>query len=315
MYMKTPFLLLLLFFVPMIAAAQEESSESGPDVSNEVFARQGVAVLTQAELDAAFSRIPVELRLRFIRDGERVNGLVASLLRTKLIAADAARSDFGQNPLVADRMKLAAEKELAEAWVADLIENLPEVDYEALALEHYLANPDDFMSPDRVDVSHILIKSDTRSEDEALAIAVSLIEELRTDPTRFDSMIEEYSEDPAKAQNGGRYPNVLRDQMVKPFEDVAFALEQPGEISEPVKTAYGYHIIRLNESMPAAVIPFDRIKEQAIAMAKEQYAAEYRLRYVKNQVAEPIEISEEAVETMAKRYFGDNFELAPVGPE
>ena len=284
-------------------------------MSSEVFARQGVAVLTQAELDAAFSRIPTELRLRFIRDGERVNGLVASLLRTKLIAADAARSDFEQKPLVADRMKLAAEKELAEAWVADLIENLPEVDYEALALEHYLANPDDFMSPDRVDVSHILIKSDTRSEDEALAIAVSLIEELRADPTVFDSMIEEYSEDPAKAQNGGRYPNVLREQMVKPFEDTAFALEQPGEISEPVKTAYGYHIIRLNESMPAAVIPFDRIKEQVIAMAKEQYAAEYRLRYIKNQVAEPIEISEEAVETMARRYFGDDLELAPVGPE
>jgi len=50
-------------------------------------------------------------------------------------------------------------------------------------------------------------------------------------------------------------------------------------------------------------------------MAKKQYVAEYRIRYIKSQIAEPIEVSEGAVETMAKRYFGENFELAPASPE
>lgn len=317
MNIKIQFLLYLLLgsVVPLLVVAQEESSVNGSGSSGEVFARQGVAVLTQTELDAAFSRIPAELRLRYIRDGARVNSLVASLLRTKSIAADAAQSDFDQNPLVANRMKLAAEKELAEAWVAELIENLPDVDYEALAREYYLANPDEFKSQDRLDVSHILIKSDSRSEDEALAIAVSLEEKLRADPSGFENMVEEYSEDPAMVKNAGRYPNMVQGQMVKPFEDAAFALKQPGEISGPVKTSYGYHIIRLNDSIPAAVISFDRIKEQAMDMAKKQYVAEYRIRYIKSQIAEPIEVSEGAVETMAKRYFGENFELAPASPE
>ena len=60
---------------------------------DEVFARQGDQVLTHAEMDAAFMRIPAKFRLPFIRDGERVDQLVSSLLRYKTIAAEAEQNE------------------------------------------------------------------------------------------------------------------------------------------------------------------------------------------------------------------------------
>ena len=302
-------LALVLAHTPLLAQESAEPAVLG--ASTEVFASQGGVVLTQGELDAAFLRIPPEYRLRFIRDGERVDNLVKSLLRNKLIAADAASEGFEQKLLIQKRVQLAAEKELAEAWVENLLENAPEADYEALALEYYLAHPDEFQSPGMVDVSHILISSEKRSKEDALVLATSIREDLQADPSQFDAFVEEFSEDPAKANNGGRYPNTQRGQMMKAFEDAAFALQQAEDISEPVETSYGYHLIKLNRAMPPKTVPFEQIREQATKLAKEQYLAQYRVRYIQKQIAEPIVISEGAVEIMVKRYFGEELELVP----
>ena len=275
------------------------------------FAIQGNAVVTQAEIDAAFSQIPAEYRLPFIRNGERVNKLLTNLLRSRLVAAKATEAEYDEEQLIQTRMALAAEKELAEAWMAHVVENAPEADYEALAYEQYLANPDSFTTEAMVDVSHILISSESRSEEEALNKALDLRQQLLEDPGRFDTLVEEYSEDPGKASNGGRYARVTRGQMVKPFEEMAFSMETPGAISEPVKTSYGYHIIRLNRAFPAGLTPFESVKAQTMIQAQEKYLAEYRVGYLRKLSSPPIEIPAGAVEAMARRYFGENLELAP----
>jgi peptidyl-prolyl cis-trans isomerase C len=295
--------------------AQDALTTGQAEQNSKIFATQGGAVLTQDEIDAAFMGIPYESRLAFIRDGAKVDSLVKSLLRNKLIAADAADADFDQDPIVQKRLQLAAEKELAEAWVVNLMENAPDADYEAMAREHYLANPDEYMTPEMVDVSHILIQSENRSEQEALEIVSRLREDLRVDPSQFDTFILEYSEDPAKQSNGGRYPGIQRGQMVKPFEDAAFLLGEPGAISEPVKTAYGYHIIRLNRAMSPTLVPYEKLEQGLMQQAKEQHLADFRSGYIRKRTAEPIDISESAVEAMVRRYFGDELELAPEFPE
>jgi peptidyl-prolyl cis-trans isomerase SurA len=60
----------------------------------------------------------------------------------------------------------------------------------------------------------------------------------------FGSIAAIYSEDPGSAKNGGIYKNVVKGQMVKEFEDVAFSLK-PGDISEVFETQYGFHFIQL----------------------------------------------------------------------
>jgi peptidyl-prolyl cis-trans isomerase C len=278
---------------------------------DDIFAKQGDEVLLQVELDAAFAGIPEADRLTFIRDGGRVDQLVQNLLQTRQIAAAARADGFDDDPVIASRLALVAERELAKIWLEHVMANAPEADYAALAKEYYLGHPEEFMYPEMRDVSHILISTETRSEEEAQAIIADIETRLSEDPARFDDLVEEFSEDPARVNNKGRYPQMKRGDMVKPFEDAAFALEGEGQISAPVKTSYGYHVIRLNRRIPSAPVPFDEVKEQLMAQARERHLAEYRKRYIVSLTEDPIEIPDGAVETMAKRYFGENFELAP----
>jgi peptidyl-prolyl cis-trans isomerase C len=299
-----------LYFLPSLARA--ETDEVDP---NEVLAVQGDAVLTQAEIDAEFSKISPEYRLNYIRSGERVNNMVAALLRAKLVAGKARAAKYDEDPLVRGLLSLSADETLAEAWIKKIIEDAPAADYELLGEEEYLVYSDEFKSEEMVDVSHILINNEKRSNEEALELAQSLRAQLAEDPARFDEFVMEYSEDPSKFSNEGRFQQVVRGEMVKPFEDMSFSMETSGDISQPVQTAYGYHIIRLNEKFPPIVKPYEEVKEEAMARAKERHLDAYRSQYIKSLIADPIVIPEGAVEIMLKRYFGENLELAPVYDE
>jgi peptidyl-prolyl cis-trans isomerase C len=291
--------------------AQEAAKPDELGLSQEVFATQGEVILTEAELDAAISRIPVEFRLQYIRSGDRMDQLVSNLLRNKVIAAAAEDEKFEQSPVVQGRMALAAEKELAEAWIQRKLETVPKGDYETLAHEYYLANPERYMAPATLDVSHILISSEKRSADEALQLVTELRKQALEDPSRFDPLVMEFSEDPSKNANAGRFPSMTEGQMVKEFEAAAFALDTPGEISEPVKTSYGYHLIRLNAKRPEEARPFEEVKPVIVENVRKRYLEEYRVRYIKSLLTEPVEVKEDAVESMVRRYYGDNLELAP----
>jgi parvulin-like peptidyl-prolyl isomerase len=103
-----------------------------------------------------------------------------------------------------------------------------------------------------------------------------------------------------------------RGQMVAPFERVAFALQQAGEISKPVKTEYGFHIIRLNGRSGNELLSFEAVQAQAQEQAQENYRETYKRLYLRKLLQDdPIVIPEGAVAIMAKRYFGENLELAP----
>jgi len=310
---STRLLFCLIFATQFVSSVQaDEVADSSPAIGlEEPFAIQGDVVLKQAELDAEFSKIREDHRLAFIRSGERVDQLVGTLLRYKAVAADARAAGFDEELLVKTRMELAAEKELAEAWIVQVMLDAPPADYEALAHEYYLANPDAFMTPEFVDVTHILIGSESRSREEAMALADSLHEQLVENPALFDGFVEEYSEDPSKGMNKGNFPSMQRGEMVKPFEDASFAMETEGEISEPVETAYGFHIIRFNKRYPPRQRKYEDVKADAMAIARKNYLEEYRTRYIRKLVEDPIEIPEGAVEDMAKRHFGENLELAP----
>jgi peptidyl-prolyl cis-trans isomerase C len=296
------------FLVPVAHA--EEAVEKSPDPSK-VLAYQGEITLSQTEIDAAFSKLPPDDRLNFIRDGGKVDQLIRILLRRKAIAADAAKAGFDSDPVVAARVQLEADKELAEAWLQQLMQQAPQADYEALAREDYLANPDSYRSPEVLDVSHILIGTDDRSPAEARKLAESLEDRLQKDPSEFDQLVMEYSDDPAKQNNGGRYHDMKRGMMAAPFEKAAFQLADAGAISKPVQTDYGWHIIRLNARAGNELREFSEVKDEAVTRAQLAYYESYRENYLRRVLSDPVVVPDAAVEIMAKRHFGENFELAP----
>jgi parvulin-like peptidyl-prolyl isomerase len=310
-------LVVISFFIGSLSSlnAQESVPDFDKDDPSVVLAYQGTAVITQQEVDAAFSRIPEKDRLLFIRDGARVDQLVKGLLEIEMLANDARANGLMDDPIVASLVAMAAEKELAQAWSQRIPDLAPEADFETLAYEDYLANPRDYDKTATIDITQILLATRERTLEEAEELAFQLKAQLDEQPDLFQKFVAQYSDDESKITTFGRLEGVTKGQMVKPFEAVAFALTNEGEISEPVVTRYGVHLIRLDAINGAGVPPFEEVKAFAIEKQKREYQQAYLRKYLSKLFTTPVVFPEGSIEIMAKRHFGENLEKAPIYTE
>ena len=307
--------LLMLASASLPLRAQQQAAIIDKNDPNLVIAYQGDAVLTQHELDAAFMQIPEQSRLMFIRDGARVDQLIRNLLEIKMLKNDAIANGLTEDALVTTAVELAADKELAKIWAQRIPSLSPEADFEAMAKEDYLANPQAYDRSATVDVTQILLGTEKRTLPEAEALASELKERLANQPDQFQRMVAEYSDDPSKLVSFGQLKGVASGQMVPEFEKAAFALSEPGQISDPVITEFGVHLIRLDARHSAGVPEFEDIREMAIQRQKAKYQQTFQKKYMGKLFSEPAVFPEGSIEIMAKRYFGENLEKAPVYSE
>ncbi len=113
-------------------------------------------------------------------------------------------------------------------------------------------NKDTFGVEEQVKASHILVDSEAKAKEVKDKLAAG---------GDFAALAKEYSIDTGSSQQGGELGLFPRDTMVKEFEDTAFSM-QPGTISEPVQTKYGYHIIKVEEKIEEKPAVYDENKEQ-----------------------------------------------------
>ncbi len=114
--------------------------------------------------------------------------------------------------------------------------------------DYFEANPGEFDTPKTVEASHVLIKVDTNASPELVEKArekALLVQKLAKEGKNFAELAKQYSDDPG-GKNGGSLGTFKRDAMVEPFGEKAFSMT-PGEISDPVKTQFGWHIIKLEK--------------------------------------------------------------------
>ncbi len=127
----------------------------------------------------------------------------------------------------------------------------------------------------KVDASHILV------DDEA---QLKVVQEKLKAGEDFAEVAKEYSKDPGSATNGGELGYFDRNKMVPEFEEAAFNLEI-GEMSEPVQTQFGYHIIKLNDKKTVADLINDKESEESIKNYKDQIV----MSAIQNKYTEKIE--------------------------
>ena len=133
------------------------------------------------------------------------------------------------------------------------------------AKSFYDTNTDQFENPERVKASHILIKFEADDSEEIKAEKRKRIEALLVrvkGGQEFTDLASENSDCPS-SKNGGDLGYFGKGQMVKAFEDAAFALEK-GEVSGIVETRFGYHIIKLTEKEASNTTPFDEISNDIV---------------------------------------------------
>ncbi|MBW1812927.1 MAG: SurA N-terminal domain-containing protein [Deltaproteobacteria bacterium] len=139
--------------------------------------------------------------------------------------------------------------------------------------EYYESNPEEFETPKTVEARHILIKVDPEASEDVVqkgkerALAVMT---LAIGGKDFAGLAKQYSEGPSK-DTGGHLGVFQKGQMVKPFEDKAFSMKT-GEISEPVRTQFGWHIIKVEKINEAIVISEKDAKRKIQRKMKEERA-------------------------------------------
>ena len=171
------------------------------------------------------------------------------------------------NYLLLDRAKVRAKA------------SVPESDSKA----EYEGHKAGFAVPEQVTAAHILIKVDPdkgpAADAEAKAKAEKLAEQAKKGED-FTKLANENTEDPSGKGNGGQLPPFSRGQMVPEFDQVAFDMK-PGEIRGPIKTQFGYHIIKFISKIPPRTKTFEEVRpqiESELAERRAQADTERRAR-------------------------------------
>lgn len=156
------------------------------------------------------------------------------------------------------RKQLAFNKMLIEQYKIALTD--------AEAKKFYEENKERYKQEEQVKASHILIKLDRTADEktvkEAEAKAKDLAKKAKAKDADFAALAKEFSEGPSAPRGGdlGLFP---RRRMVKEFSDAAFDLKV-GAVSDPVRTQFGFHIIKVEEKQPERIIPLEEVKDQIL---------------------------------------------------
>lgn len=190
----------------------------------------------------------------------------------RALAIEAEKQGLDTHPEVANAVRIAYENTLIKLMRDKLTEELVMPDFTPLAREQYQADRKKFIQPEGVHARHILL---TFSDEAEKAEKQALLESLRTDiaagKTSFADAAKAHSADKGSAERGGDLGAFGRGKMVKPFEEAAFALAEPGQLSPVVETRYGFHLIQLEKKLPERELSFDEVKEQLIEQIRNNY--------------------------------------------
>jgi peptidyl-prolyl cis-trans isomerase C len=214
-----------------------------------VVARYAGKVLTTGETQEAMKRLPGPSRV-YLSSPDRKRQFVDNLIVNDLMFEQGRKLGLADDPDITRQVDDFRERLVVQRVMRDLRKR-PEVSDDE-AKQKYDANPN-LYSTTQIRASHILVK------DEATAKAIR--EQLVKNPDSFADVAKEKSTDLGSGRRGGELGLFGPGRMVPEFEVVAFALK-PGEISEVVKTQYGWHVIKVTDRKEGTVRPFEQVKAQ-----------------------------------------------------
>lgn len=243
--------LLLLAGAILAAPAQAE---------DDVVASVNGKPITSTEVDMAMNVFGDQLAQ--IPEDQRRQMVVDALVDMHLVAEAATEAGVADSPQYQARMAFLTAQALRNTYIeSEIQDKITEDDIKA----RYDKDIAGYVAPEEIRVRHILVKT----EDEAKKVIADLAA-----GGDFSAIAKEKSLDPGSKGNGGDLGFFAKGQMVPEFEAAAFALA-PGEVTkEPVKTQFGYHVIKLEEKRKQPVPTIDDVRDQVVQMLqRERYQA------------------------------------------
>lgn len=228
--------------------------------------------------------IAAQLLLARATDADKARGRELFAKALQRLKADNKLTDAEFDEKLGSQLRLQGltraewdRQRVEQATVAAVLQRELEVNItDADAKKYYEENPTRFEQPEQVRASHILLSTkdpvtgEDLSEEQKKAKRKQL-EEVRkqaVDGADFAALARQYSEDPGSKDRGGEY-TFKREDMVPEFSAAAFSL-RTNQVSDVVTTAYGYHIIKLGEKIPARMLPYAEVADDLKEVLRSQ---------------------------------------------
>ncbi len=205
---------------------------------------------TLEDYRAALGSLNARARKSLDESPDRRKQFIENHILSKLIFDEGTRRGLDKDPEIQRRLD-ELKQHLVVQQVMEEQQSATVTDEDVKA--YYDGHQQEF-STEKVKASHILVDN----EELAKEIHAKLV----ADKSQFTALAAESSKDLSNAKRGGDLGMFGRGRMVKEFEDVAFALKADGDLSEPVKTRFGWHIIQRTGREDGSVQPFDQVKSQ-----------------------------------------------------
>ncbi len=245
-----------LFFGVSTCLAKDGGNEK-------VLAQVGKYKLTLKEFNDQIKSLPPQLQMAVQRNPQLKKQLLDRWVQLTLMALEARKENLQAKPNVKKRIEDMTNALLAQEYMMENISDKAKVTDKELKA-YYEKHKSEFMQPEQVRARHILIKvpagADKKKWEEARKKALEIRAKLLKGES-FSKLAQKYSDDPGSKARGGDLGYFGKGRMVPEFEKAAFALKK-GEISQPVKTTFGYHIIKVEDKKPARQRSFKEVEQQ-----------------------------------------------------
>jgi len=255
--MRSPAMGALLCCAFALACGRRADDAASGGSTGRVVATFAGGQLTSDQVVKEFERLPAPSRT-YLSAPDRKRQFVENLVVNELLYQEGKKSGYDTDPEI-DRQVNDLRKRLVVQRVMKQYQTPPTVSDDQVRA--YYDQNKELYSTTQIHASHILLK-DEQTARETLA-------ELKAHPERFADVAREKSTDAVSAKRGGDLGTFGPGRMVPDFERAAFALK-PGEMSDVVKTQYGYHIILVTERKEGSPKPFDDVKEQIRATLRSK---------------------------------------------
>lgn len=254
-------------------------AQSSATKSDEVLAKVGDQVVTQADVDEVLAGVQPSQRA-YLSTPEGKRELVEHISESKLFYLWGRDNKINETEKFKETISQMEKRIIAAMAMEKILSDVKIDDKEVQAFydEHKAA----FEVPESVKASHILIQVSKDAGNDLWSKAKKELTALRKDilagKVSFEDAAKDRSDCPSKS-DGGNLGFFTKGQMVPEFDEVAFSTKV-GEISAPVKTQFGYHIVKVTDHKEASTRPFEEVKEELRQQLLQKKQMEVMKEYV-----------------------------------
>jgi len=219
--------------------------------------------LTLKEFNDQVASLPPQLQMAVARNPQLKQQLLERWVQLTLMAKQARSEKMGDRPAVKKRIQDMTNALLAQEYMKENVEGKVKVTDKEVK-NYYKKHKSEFVQPEQVRARHILVKVPAKADKKQWEEARKKAEMIRAKALKgedFAKLAQKYSDDPGSKGRGGDLGYFQKGRMVPEFEQAAFALKE-GQISQPVKTTFGYHIIKSEGKKPSKQESFKDVQQK-----------------------------------------------------